>query len=155
MRSAVFASTVLLLAAVLLAQGSFRSQNISGLQSSQQAQRPSDFPNSDGVRMWRRAQIRVVPLDIAVANSVKLESLRNRVAQAERDALRLNPRDPITRKQLDKQLQLMQELLSYADSQDSDAGKSRAALEVQRHLNQIEGKLYCQACHTEVIAGTR
>jgi hypothetical protein len=155
MRSAVFASTVLLLAAVLFAQGSFRSQNMSGRQASQPAQRPSDFPNSDGVRMWRRAQIRVVPLDMAVANNAKLESLRNRVAQAEGEALRLNLRDPITRKQLGKQLQLMQELLRYADSQDSDAGKSPAALEVQRHLNQIEGKLNCQACHTEVIATTR
>ena len=97
MRSAAFASTVLLLAAVLFAQGSFRSQNTGGLQSSKQAQRPPDFPNSDGVRMWRRSQIRVIPLDIAVANNARLESLRSRVAQAEEAALRLNPRDPITR----------------------------------------------------------
>jgi hypothetical protein len=154
MRSVAFASTVLLLAA-LFVQGSFRPQTVGGLQSSKQAQRPSDFPNGDGVRMWRRAQIRVVPLDTALANNAQLELLRKRVAQADGDALRLTPKDRLMREQLDKQLRLMHELLSYAESQDSDAGKSPAALEVQRHLNQIEGKFNCQACHTEVIAAQR
>jgi hypothetical protein len=46
----------------------------------------------------------------------------------------------------------MNALLTYIDRERSDQGKSVAALEVQRHLNEIEGRVNCQACHTGVVA---
>jgi hypothetical protein len=105
--------------------------------------------------MWRRAEIRVVPLDLYLANKVELDSLRARVAQAQTDATRLAPPDPAARELLYRQQQLLKALLSFAERQESNAGKGPAALDVQRHLNEIEGKVMCEACHTGMVARAR
>ena len=105
-----------------------------------------------GERMWRRAEIRVVPLDLYLANKVELDSLRARVEQAETDAARLEPVEPAVREQLYRQVQLLQALLKFAQRQESNAGKDPTALEVQRHLNEIEGHVMCEACHTSIVA---
>jgi len=105
-----------------------------------------------GERMWRRAEIRVVPLDLYLANKVELGSLRARVEQAQADAAKLEPAEPAAREQLHRQVQLLKALLNFAERQESNAGKGPTALEVQRHLNQIEGQMMCEACHTSVVA---
>ena len=107
-----------------------------------------------GVRepMWRRAEVRVVPLDLYLANKVELDSLRARVGQAQADAARLEPPDPAARELLYRQQQLLKALLNLAQRQESNAGKGSTVLEVQRHLNEIEGKLMCEACHTGMVA---
>ncbi len=105
-----------------------------------------------GERMWRRAEIRVVPLDLYLANKVELDSLRARVAQAQADAAKLEPAEPATREQLHRQMQLLKALLNFAERQESNAGKGPAALDVQRHLNEIEGKVMCEACHSGMVA---
>jgi hypothetical protein len=46
----------------------------------------------------------------------------------------------------------MDQLLDFAELQESDRGKSPAALEVQHHLNQIEGQFMCEACHADTSA---
>jgi len=105
-----------------------------------------------GDRMWRRAEIRVVPLDLYLANKVELDSLRARVEQAQADAARLEPPDPAARELLYRQEQLLKALLNFAQRQESNVGKGSTVLEVQRHLNEIEGKVMCEACHTSVVA---
>jgi len=105
-----------------------------------------------GERMWRRAEIRVVPLDLYLANKVELDSLRARVEQAQADAGRMEPPDPAARELLYRQQQLLKALLNLAGRQESNAGKGPAVLDVQRHLNEIEGKVQCEACHTGVVA---
>jgi hypothetical protein len=112
---------------------------------------PAQRPGT-GDRMWRRAEIRVVPLDLYLANKVELDSLRARVAQAQRDAAKLEPAEPAAREQLHRQLQLLRALLNFAERQESNAGKGPAALDVQRHLNEIEGKVMCEACHSGMVA---
>jgi hypothetical protein len=112
---------------------------------------PAQRPET-GDRMWRRAEIRVVPLDLYLANKVELDSLRARVAQAQADAAKLEPAEPAAREQLHRQLQLLRALLNFAERQESNAGKGPAALEVQRHLNEIEGKVMCEACHSGMVA---
>jgi len=106
-----------------------------------------------GDRMWRRAEIRVVPLDLYLANKVELDSLRARVEQAQADAARLEPPDPAARELLYRQQQLLKALLNFAQRQESNGGKGSTVLEVQRHLNEIEGKVMCEACHTGMVAG--
>jgi hypothetical protein len=54
-----------------------------------------------------------------------------------------------------RQQQLLKALLSFAERQESNAGKGPAALDVQRHLNEIEGKVMCEACHTGMVARAR
>lgn len=111
------------------------------------------FPRSgDGIHMWRTAAIRVMPLDLVSHNRATLDSLRNQVALAETEAMKLSTRDPLVREQLSKQLQLLCQLIDFAELQESDRGKSPAALQVQHHLNQIEGQLMCEACHADVSA---
>jgi len=105
-----------------------------------------------GERMWRRAEIRVVPLDLYLANKVELDSLRARVEQAQADASRLEPPDPAARELLYRQQQLLKALLNFAQRQESNGGKGSTVLEVQRHLNEIEGKVMCEACHTGMVA---
>ena len=120
--------------------------------------RPSSSPlmlaqqTGEGERMWRRAEIRVEPLDLYLANKVELDSLRARVQQAQADAARLEPPEPAARELLYRQQQLLKALLNLAQRQESNAGKGPAVLEVQRHLNEIEGKVMCEACHTGVVA---
>lgn len=103
--------------------------------------------SSDGVRMLRRADIRVLPVELIVANRTELASLRGRVAQAEVDMTKLDVSDLAVREQLSRQRQLMRALLSYAERQDTDKGKSLVAVQVQRHLNRIEGQVMCETCH--------
>jgi len=75
------------------------------------------------------------------------------VAQADAEATRLGLVNSAVRVHLYQQLDLMHELLKYAQRWDSDRGKSSATLEVQRHRNHIEGRVMCEACHTQIIAG--
>lgn len=110
------------------------------------------WSGSDSTRMWRRAEIRVLPLDLLAANRAELESLRKRVADAESDSSRLGSSDLAVREQLFRQLQLMKALLRFAERQEADTGKSATALEVQRHLNRIEGQTMCEACHSGIVA---
>jgi len=109
-------------------------------------------PTGVDERMWRRAEIRVVPLDLYLANRVELDSLRARVEQAQADAAKLEAVDPAARELLSRQQQLLKSLLKLAERQESNAGKGPTALEVQRHLNEIEGKMMCEACHAGVSA---
>jgi hypothetical protein len=51
-----------------------------------------------------------------------------------------------------RQQQLLKLLLNLAERQESNAGKGPTVLEVQRHLNEIEGRVMCEACHTGVVA---
>jgi hypothetical protein len=98
--------------------------------------------------MLRRAEIRVLPTELTVANRAELASLRNRIAQAEVDMNRLDLSHPAVREQLSRQRELMRALLRYAERQDSDQSKSLVAVQVQRNLNRIEGQVMCQACHS-------
>jgi uncharacterized membrane protein YccC len=102
----------------------------------------------DGVRMLRRADILVSPVELTVAHRAELASLHDRVAQAEVDFTRLDVSDPAAREQMSRELHLMQALLHYAERQDTDRGKSPVALQVQRRLNGIEGQVMCEACHS-------
>lgn len=106
----------------------------------------------DSSRMWRRAEIRVIPLEQADRNRAALESLRSRVAQAERESAGLWLVDPHVRQQLSVQVQLMQELLILAEQQQSNRGKSPNALAVERRLNQLQGQTMCDACHSGIVA---
>jgi hypothetical protein len=108
--------------------------------------------NYDGSRMWRRAEIRVIPLEQADRNRAALESLRTRVAEAERESDGLWLVDPHVRQQLSLQVQLMQELLTLAEQQQSNRGKSLNALAVERRLNQLQGQTMCDACHSGIVA---
>jgi len=56
--------------------------------------------NDDTSRMWRRAEILVVPLEQVERNRAALESLRDRVAQAERETSSFWLVDPNVRQQL-------------------------------------------------------
>jgi len=102
--------------------------------------------------MWRRAEIRVIPLEQADRNRAALESLRTRVAQAERESSGLWLVDPYVRQQLSSQVQLMLELLTLAEQQQSNRGKSPNALAVERRLNQLQGQTMCEACHSGIVA---
>jgi len=109
-------------------------------------------PTGVGESMWRRAEIRVVPLDLYLANRVELDSLRARVELTQADAAKLEPPDPAARELLYRQQQLLKQLLHFAERQESNAGKGPIVLEVQRHLNEIQGRVMCEACHTGVVA---
>ena len=108
--------------------------------------------NYDSSRMWRRAEIRVTPLEQVERNRATLESLRNRVDQVERDNTSLWLLDSNVRQQLSSQVQLMKELLTFAEQQQSDRGKSPNALAVERRLNQLQGQTMCEACHGGIVA---
>jgi hypothetical protein len=153
MRTPVLLFVVSLLTAVLVAQAHLYHPDLVTPQSSTKlSQTRPDVWSSDGERMWSRAHIRVIPLDVVAANKTELESLRNRVSRAELDTWKLASSYPAIREQLYRQVELNRALLQYAERQDSEAGKSSAALQVQRHLNEIEGRRYCEACHAQVIA---
>lgn len=108
--------------------------------------------NYDSSRMWRRAEIRVMPLEQVERNRAVLESLRNRVVQAERETPSLWLLDSNVRQQLISQVQLMKELLTFAEEQQSDRGKSPNAIAVERRLNQLQGQTMCEACHGGIVA---
>ena len=160
MRTVVFLSAVLLVTILLSAQRSAPSSLFTPQQNAAPFVQTNDAAPSgnqrtrtgDGLRMWKRAEIIVHPLDVVVANRAELESLRSRAARLEADRSMLNVSDPAAREQLDKQLQLIKSLLTYAERAQSDAGKGPTAIEVQRHLNEIEGKVSCEACHSGLVA---
>jgi len=106
----------------------------------------------NGTRMWRRAEIRVVPLDQADLNRAELQSLQERVARTEAQSTGFWFSDPILRKQLFDQLQLMKELLKFAEQQQANRAKTPTAMEVERRLNQIQGRTMCEACHSGIVA---
>jgi hypothetical protein len=108
--------------------------------------------NYDGSRMWRRAEIRVIPLEQADRNRAALESLRNRVALAERESTSVWLLESNVRQQLSSQVQLMRELLTLAEQQQSNRGKSPNAIAVERRLNQLQGQTMCEACHSGIVA---
>jgi hypothetical protein len=103
-------------------------------------------------RMWRRAEIRVTPLEQADLNRAKLETLRRRVAAAETESAGFWFSDPALRNQLLAQLQLMKELLDFAAQEQSGRPNSPTAIQVQRRLNQIQGQTMCEACHNGIVA---
>ena len=102
--------------------------------------------------MWRRAEIRVTPLEQVERNRAALESLRDRVAQAERESSSFWLVDPNVRQQLSSQVQPMRHLLTFAEQQQSNQGKGPNALAVERRLNQLEGQTMCEACHSGIVA---
>ena len=127
------------------------------LRSSSRPQAPTEVKpsrsdtqrSSHGVRMSRLAEILVVPVDLAAANRAELASLRDRVAQAESASQLLDVPDLAVREHISRQAQLLRALLRYEEMRDADAGKSPAALQVQRRLNKIEGRSRCEVCHAE------
>jgi hypothetical protein len=152
MRSATFLSVALLLSAALFAHSFFpKDAPLQGTIAQIPHSRP-DMRGSDGQPMVTRAYIEVVPLDLLVERNKQLEYLRGRVTQGELDALKLSSSNRGLREHLFRQIDTMQALLHYIERAESDQGKSPAALEVKRHLNEIEGKVNCGACHTGVVA---
>lgn len=105
--------------------------------------------------MWRLAEVRVVPLDVAAAQTRELASLKARVELAKLEYAKLNPADAAVRAQLTRQMELLDALLLWADRQNSDEGKSPTAIQVQQHLNHIEGKVQCESCHGGIIGDLR
>jgi hypothetical protein len=152
MRIATFLSGALLLSVVLFARSYF--PGVSTPIDRPIAQMPQTRPDvgTDGERMWTRAEIRVLPLDLVSERKADLDSLRSRVAQAKIDDLKLGRANPGQHERAVRDINLMNALLTYIDRESSDQGKSAAALEVQRHLNEIEGRVNCQACHRAVVA---
>jgi hypothetical protein len=92
--------------------------------------------SNDGSRMWR----------------AELESLRTRVAQVELESTNVWLIDSNVRQQLSSQVQLMKEMLRFAEQQQSDRGKGPTALAVERRLNQLQGQTMCEACHSGIVA---
>ena len=151
MRSTAFLLALCVVGALMLAQ-TLSNPALTDRATPGSNQMLPSHPTEIGERMWRRAEIRVVPLDLYLANKVELDSLRARVEQAQADAARMEPPDPAARELLYRQQQLLKALLNLAQRQESNAGKGSTVLEVQRHLNEIEGKLMCEACHTGMVA---
>jgi hypothetical protein len=106
----------------------------------------------NGSRMWRRVEIRVVPLDQLELDKAELQSLCDRVARAEAEGTRYWFSDPSVRKQLSSQRQLMKDLLKFAEQEQENKVKSPTAVEVERRLNQIQGQTMCEACHSGIVA---
>jgi len=105
--------------------------------------------------MYRRADIRVMPVDLLAADKAELESIREQIVRTELDGLKLDISDPAVREHVSRQLALLRALLRFADRQYSDERKSPSALAVQKHLNQIEGQRNCEACHVAKLASLR
>jgi hypothetical protein len=151
MRPVTFLSVALLLSAALFAHSFFPGNTLT--QGIGQIPHPRpDMRGNDGQPMVTRAYIEVVPLDLLAERNKKLESLRGSITRAEQEALTLSYSSPAMREHLFRQVDTMRALLHYIESAESDQGKSPAALEVKRHLNDIEGKVNCGACHTGVVA---
>jgi len=154
MRSATFLLVLFVAGAALMLAQTSSNQTVTSYTARGANQMMPAHSIAAGERMWRRAEIRVVPLDLYLANRVELDSLRMRVEQAGADSSRMEPPDPAARELLYRQQQLLRALLNLAGRQESNAGKGPDVLEVQRHLNEIEGKTQCEACHAGVVART-
>ena len=109
----------------------------------------------DTVRMWKRAQFRVVPLDTVAADNAELGSLRACVMQSEFEAAKLATTAPGVREQFSRQIALTRALLNFIDRQQSEVGKNRTVLEVENNLNHLQGQMMCEACHSRVIASVK
>jgi len=109
----------------------------------------------DTLRMWKRVQIKVIPLAVAAADNTELEALRGRVMQMEFDAAKLGTTNPAVREQLSRQLRLTRTLLNFIERQQSEHGKSRTVLEVESNLNHLQGQMMCEACHSRALASAR
>jgi hypothetical protein len=145
----------LCLVAILAVGASLPSQQSSNVPPATARPTPSVtdlWGGYNGSRMWRRAEIRVVPLDQVDLNKSELQSLRERVARAEAQSTGFWFADPALRKQLSEELQLMKELLKFAEQQQASSAKSPTAIEVERRLNQIQGQTMCEACHSGIVA---
>jgi hypothetical protein len=134
------------------AVSSRQPRNIPEINASSRQESMSIQSNDDGSRMWRRAEIRVIPLEQAERNRTALESLRARVAQAERERASLWLVDSSIRQQLSSQAELMKDLLQLAEQQQSNRGKSPNALAVEHRLSQLQGQTMCEACHSGIVA---
>ena len=151
MRPATFLSAAVLAAALF--SHSFPVTKSQGLQATLQTPQPHlNIRGGDGEPMVTRAYIDVVPLELVAERNRQLESLRTRIAQLEVEDMRFAVAKPEIREQLARQAELMNALLQFIGREQADEGKSPAAMEVKRHLNEIEGKVNCQACHTGVLA---
>jgi len=152
MRLPAFLFASCLVAILAFGLSSQRTSNIPAVNSHPGPQ-PADLWNGyNGSRMWRRAEIRVVPLDQVDLRKAELQTLRDRVARAEAEGTGCWFSDPRLRKQLAEQLQLMKDLLKFADEQRSNNAKTPTVLEVERRLNQIQGQTMCEACHSGIVA---
>jgi hypothetical protein len=152
MRLPAFLFALCLVAILAFGLSSQQTSNVPAL-SSRPTPGVSDVWNGyNGSRMWRRAEIRVTPLEQVDLRRAELNTLRNRVAQAEADGTGYWFSDPTLRKQLAQQLQLMKDLLKFADEQQSNNAKTPTAMEVERRLNQIQGQTMCEACHSGIVA---
>ena len=154
MRSAALLSVALLLTVLVFAKAYLPNASTSFEPAVPQISQARPDIGGDGDRMWTRAEIRVLPLDLVSQRKVQLDSLRARVAEAKADKLAVARANPRLRRNVVRDINLIDGLLSYIDHERSDQGKSVAAIEVQRHLNEIEGRVNCQACHTGVIASS-
>ena len=152
MRPATFLCLAVLLSVAVFAHSFFPATQATQPWGAPLPQSRPDLRGSDREPMVTRAYIEVVPLDLIAERNRDLESLRNRVTRVEMDDLRMASAKPELREQLARQVEIMNALLQFIQREQSDEGKSPAALEVKRHLNEIEGKMNCQACHTSVVA---
>lgn len=151
MRKAAIPLFLLLLAVLLIAQtpGNRLPQAPSG------DQLPAVSAYGHAGSMWRLTEVRIVPFDVAMAQRKELGSLRARFELAKVESDKLNASDPAVREQLTRQIALMDDMLRWADKQASDEGKSPTAIEVQQHLNNIQGKVQCEACHSGIVGSLR
>jgi hypothetical protein len=151
MRLPAFLFALALLAA--LAFGISASQQTSNIPNSRPIPKsPELWGGYTTARMWRRAEIRVVPLDQVDLDKAKLQSLRDQAARAQSQGTGIWFADPYLRKQLSEQLQLINDLLKFAEHQQANKAKTPTALEVERRLNQIQGETMCEACHSGIVA---
>jgi hypothetical protein len=152
MRLPAFLFASCLVAIVAFGLSSQQTSNVPPVLSHSTPQ-PSDvWSGYNGSRMWRRAEIQVVPLEQMDLRKAELQALQNRVAKAEAEGIGYWFCDPSVRKQLATQLQLMKDLLKFADEEQANKAKSPTALEVERRLNQIQGQTMCEACHSGIVA---
>lgn len=148
----LFAVCMALMVAFAAAVSSRQPRNSPEMNASSRQDAMSIQSTDDVSRMWRRAEIRVIPLEQADRNRATLESLRTRVAQAERENASLWLVDSNVRQQLSLQADLMRDLLQLAEQQQSNRVKSPNALAVERRLNQLQGQTMCEACHSGIVA---
>jgi len=90
MRTATFLFALLCVAVLVLADTTlFRQPSTAApVVAMSRPQDQSSF--GDSVSMWRGAEVRVVPLDLAIANRSELESLRRRATQIAAEAASFN-----------------------------------------------------------------
>ena len=105
----------------------------------------------DTLRMWKRVEIRVIPMNVVAADRAELQVLRQRVAQSESEIARIATTDFAAQRQFSRDLQLIESLLRYAERQGSQEQKSPTAIAVEKNLNQLQGQMMCEACHTRAI----